>query len=420
MAKLQTQQTHLRGVKYLRTKLESKRTRVLLRYRYYELKNRAVDFNISTPPELKDWRACLGWPAKAVDSLADRLIFREFRQDNFALNEIFSMNNPDTFFDSAVLSALIASCCFVYISPDNDGFPRLQVLDGGEATGVIDPITGLLQEGYAVLDRDDGGNVKLDAYFAPGRTIYYDGGGQRVAETTHNVPYPLLVPIINRPDAKRPFGHSRISRACMSIVGSALRTVKRAEVSAEFFSFPQKYVTGISEEADIKLDRWAAAMSTLLTITADPDAGEKPTVGQFTQQSMAPHTEQMRMWASLFSGETGLTLDDLGFPSDNPAASEAIKAAHETLRLTAKKAQAHFGSGFLNVGYLAACLRDNVPYYREQLYLTKPIWEPVFEPDAAALSAIGDGVGKINLAVPGYFNGERLRDITGIEPGGTV
>ena len=117
----------------------------------------------------------------------------------------------------------------------------------------------------------------------------------------------------------------------MSIVGSALRTVKRAEVSAEFFSFPQKYVTGVSEEADIKLDRWAAAMSTLLTITADPDAGEKPTVGQFTQQSMAPHTEQMRMWASLFSGETGLTLDDLGFPSDNPAASEAIKAAHPEL-----------------------------------------------------------------------------------------
>ena len=409
-----------RGVAYLRRKLDAKRVRVNKRYEFYEMKNRALDFNISTPPDLKNWRAVLGWPAKAVDTLADRLVFREFRNDNFDLNGIFNLNNPDTLFDSAVLSALIASCSFVYISPDTDGFPRLQVRDGAEATGVIDPITGLLYEGYAVLDRADTGVVKMDAYFEPYKTTYYDGSGRVVAVTTHKVPYPLLVPIINRPDARRPFGHSRISRACMSIVGSALRTVKRSEISAEFFSFPQKYVTGISEEADIKLDRWAAAMSTLLTITGGSDTTEKPTIGQFTQQSMAPHTEQMRMWASLFSGETGLTLDDLGFPSENPSASEAIKAAHETLRLTAKKATRDFGSGFLNVGYLAACLRDGQPYRREQLYLTKPIWEPVFEPDAAALSSIGDGIDKINIAVPGFFTAERTRDITGIDPGSTA
>nr|WP_325300329.1 hypothetical protein [uncultured Dysosmobacter sp.] len=422
------QSQNLRGVAYLRKKLDTKRRRVLTRYKYYEMKNAVLDFGISSPPELKDWRACLGWPAKAVDTLADRLVFREFRQDNFDLNGIFQLNNPDTFFPSSVLSALIASCCFVYISPDSDGFPRLQVLDGGEATGVIDPITGLLQEGYAVLDRNDygaangslAGSIKLDAYFEPFKTTYYDGAGKVLAVTKHNVPYPLLVPIINRPDAHRPFGHSRISRACMSIVGSAIRTVKRSEISAEFFSFPQKYVTGISEEADIKLDRWAAAMSSLFTITRGEESDEKPTVGQFAQQSMAPHTDQMRMWASLFSGETGLTLDDLGFPSDNPSASEAIKAAHETLRLTAARATRDFGSGFLNVGFLAACLRDNRPYLREQLYLTTPIWEPVFEPDAAALSSIGDGAMKINQAVPGYFDAERLRDITGIKPGGTV
>lgn len=31
------------------------------------------------------------------------------------------------------------------------------------------------------------------------------------------------------------------------------------------------------------------------------------------------------------------------------------------------------------------------------------------------LSSIGDGVGKINQAVPGYFNAENLRDLTGID-----
>ena len=48
--------------------------------------------------------------------------------------------------------------------------------------------------------------------------------------------------------------------------------------------------------------------------------------------------------------------------------------------------------------------------------MTVPIWEPVFEPDAAMLSSIGDGAIKINQAVPGYFGAGNLRDLTGIKP----
>lgn len=201
----------------------------------------------------------------------------------------------------------------------------------------------------------------------------------------------------------------------MSLVGSAMRTIKRSEISAEYYSFPQKWVVGLSNDYS-DFNAWKASMSSLLAFGQDEN-GVVPTVGQFQQQSMVPHTEQLRMFASLFAGETGLTLDDLGFPSDNPSSSESIKAAHETMRLTARKAQRGFGSGFLNAGYLAACLRDDYAYQRSQLYLTKPIWEPVFEPDAATLSQIGDAVIKINQTVPGYFGEDNLQDISGIRPG---
>lgn len=197
----------------------------------------------------------------------------------------------------------------------------------------------------------------------------------------------------------------------MDIVNSAMRTIKRSEVSAEFFSFPQKYVVGTSQEAD-PLDKWKSAMSYMIEITKD-DQGDVPTFGQFQQQSMAPHMEQLKMLAGLFAGETGLTMDDLGFPTENPSSAEAIKASHENLRLMARKAQRTFGTGFLNVGYLAACLRDDFAYERRQFYLTKPKWEPVFEPDAAALSSYGDGAIKINQALPGYINEDRMRDLTG-------
>ena len=191
-----------------------------------------------------------------------------------------------------------------------------------------------------------------------------------------------------------------------------MRTVKRSEISAEFYSVPQKFVLGTDSEAE-PLDKWTAAMSAILEITKDED-GDKPTVGQFSQQSMGPHLDQLKMFASLFAGETGLTLEDLGFSSGNPASSDAIKASHENLRLKARAAQRTFGSGFLNAGYLAACLRDGQEYRRDQFYLTQPKWEPVFEPDSAALSGIGDAVIKLQQAFPDYFGEDKLRDLTGI------
>lgn len=135
----------LKGMAYLRRRLLQKRARVQTRYKYYEMKNAVKDFGMVTPPEFRTFTEVLGWCGKAVDSLADRLLWREFRDDNFDLNTIYCMNNADVLFDSAVLSALISSCCFVYISQAENGFPRLQVIDGGNATGVMDEVTGLLR-----------------------------------------------------------------------------------------------------------------------------------------------------------------------------------------------------------------------------------------------------------------------------------
>ena len=407
-----------KGIEYLRRKLDEKRKRVIRRYKYYEQKNTDIKWSPIMPPEMKAaYESCLGWCSKSVDSLADRLVFKGFEDDLFGINDILDMNNRDVLLSSAILSALISSCSFVYISDDN-GFPRLQVIDGGNATGIIDPITNMLNEGYAVLERTKGdrGTPTIEAYFTKEETvILYRTTG--VTETYPNpAAYPLLVPIINRPDAARPFGHSRISRACMSIQDKARETITRADVTAEFYSFPQKYILGTSQDAD-PLESWKATVSSFIEWTKDED-GDRPTVGQFAQQSMEPHLAQVRMYASLFSGETGLTLDDLGFPSENPSSAEAIKATHESLRLAARKAQADFGVGFLNVGFLAASLRDNYEYQRNALYMTKPVWYPVFETDSSMLSSIGDGMVKVNQAIPGFFNTDNFENLTGISASG--
>lgn len=403
-----------KGIGYLQRKLETKRPRILLRYAFYEQKQRAEDFHISTPEGLEWFQSVNGWCTKAVDGLADRLQFDGFDNDNFMMQEMFNLNNPDIIFDSSLLNALITSCSFFYISRGEDGNPRIQVIDGGNATGIIDDQTNLLTEGYAVLVRDEFDRPQTYAYFQRGETWVYEVGNEKpIAHESTGAEYAALVPVIYKPDARRPFGHSRISRSCMSIALSAMRTVKRSEIAAEFYSFPQKYATGLSQDAEV-MDSWKATMSAMLSFTRDDD-GNSPTLGQFQQQSMQPHLEQLKGFASMFAGETGLTMDDLGFNTQNPSAAEAIKASHETLRLMAGKAQRCFGSCFVNAGYIAACVRDNFAYRRSEVYKTTAEWLPVFEPDAAMLSAIGDGILKLNQAIPDYIDEKRIHRMTGIK-----
>ena len=405
----------MQGIEYLRKKLQRYRQGALSRQLRYDMKNTEIEPSIAIPPALRmQYQATVGWCAKAVDCIADRLVFREFNNDNFNINQIFEMNSSDVLFDDAMLSALINSCSFVYISEGEENIPRLQVIQGSEATGILDPITRLLTEGYAVLERDDYGNPTEELYFTTGRIEHFVKGElETIVE--NNAPYPLLVPIIHKPDSSRQFGRSRITKSAIYWQRYAKRTLERADVASEFYSFPQKYVVGLSQDAE-PMDAWKATISAMLQFTKDED-GDSPKLGQFQQQSMAPFTEQLKNAASGFAGETGLTLDDLGFSTDNPSSAEAIKASHETLRLAAEKAQRDFGLGFLNVGYLAACLRDDTPYLRNQLYQTKAKWQPVFKPDASTISLIGDGAIKVNQAIPNYFNKDNLHDMTGIEGG---
>ena len=413
-------ETNLKGIDYLKTKLSRKKTWVTTRYNYYECENLRRDPSPVIPQKLLSmYQSKINWCAKAVDALANRLCFAGFDNDDFDLWSIFQNNNKDILLDSAIRSALISACCFVYISAGEDGYPRLQVIDGKNATGIIDPITNLLKEGYAVLETDDKGNVLIEAYFTPENTQYnYYGdiiAGKEIVNTEvkeNPTGYPLLVPVIYRPDAHKPFGQSRISKDCMDLQDKARFTVTGMEVLREFNAFPQKYILGTAEDSD--LDTVKATYTSFLEITKDED-GDHPVIGQFQQASMTPLIEQLKAYAQLFAGITGLTMDDLGFASQNPSSAEAIKAGHGDLEKIVTKAQDTFGSGFLNVGFIAKCLQDEYMYQRRQIFETTPIWYPAFSMDNNALSSLGDAAIKIEQAAPGSITAKTLQRLTGLK-----
>lgn len=400
------------GIEYLRSLLALKKSRVDLRYSFYDMKHIDYDPGPAIPNDLKwAYRSVLGWSAQAVDAIADRLRFDSVGNDNYKVGEMLRMNNREVLVNSAVLDALIAACSFIYISPDADGYPQMQVIDGGRATGIIDPISWMLTEGYAIIEVDNDGRTVTEAYFEPGKTTYYENG--KVTRVDNfSADYAMLVPVIFKPSATRNFGHSRISRAVMALQGKACAVLTRADITAEFYSFPQKYVLGLSPEAE-PLDSWRATMSTMLQFDQD-DNGNHPVLGQFNAASMGPHLDHFKLIASAFAGETGLTLDDLGFPTSNPSSYEALRASHDKLNRIAAKAQESFGQGLLNAGYLAACLRDGIAYDRKQLYQSSIKWAPMTAPDPSTLGALGDAVNKIMLAFPGYFDETKLHDLTGL------
>ena len=157
---------------FLRKKLNIYAPRIRTRYKQYDMKYQDANLSVVIPKEVSHrYRSVMGWCSKAVDALADRLVFRDLEFDFLDMMSIFNRNNPDILFDNAILSALIASCSFVYISKDERDEVRLQVIEADNATGSIDPITGMLKDGYAVLERDKEGNAVLEAYFEPYRTV---------------------------------------------------------------------------------------------------------------------------------------------------------------------------------------------------------------------------------------------------------
>lgn len=394
----------------LLVKLGSKSAYVSSRYAMYEQDYLPRPFPTIVPEKFRQLIHVLGWATKSVNMLSDRVVFEQFGNDIINANQIWDYNDGDILSDSLVLSALISSCSFIYISADADGYPRLQAIDGSRATGVIDPQTHMLSEGVAVLERDSLSLPVKTAYFTPEETFVFDNEGN-VSRYENPTGFPLLVPVCHRPSEVKPFGRSRITPASIGYIHDAALVLMRTHCAGEFYAFPQKYALGLSSE--VEFDEAQATMAAFLKVTQDEN-GEKPSFGQFQQASMTPYIDELRSKAALFAGENDMTIDDLGFSTDNPATRESIEAAHESLRMSARKAQRSFGSGFKNAAFLAACLRDGRKYGRQIMADITCEWRPIFEPSPSSLSGIGDAVTKIQQAFPDYFTEDKLHRMTGM------
>jgi hypothetical protein len=224
--------------------------------------------------------------------------------------------------------------------------------DALTSTGIWDPRRRAVRQALSIVELDEDRIPKTMVLYIDNVTVTIErkpGGGWIVDRRTHpTASRPVMELLPYRPRLGRPFGSSRISRAVMSITDAAARTALRTEVSAEFYSSPQRWAMGADEksfqdaEGNIKTG-WETVLGRMLAIGFDED-GNKPEVGQFPQMTMEPHDVMMRGLATRIAGELNLPVSSFGIVQDNPSSAEAIYAAKEELVVEAEATCDGFGA----------------------------------------------------------------------------
>lgn len=339
-------------------RLLEKRGRNRLRSKYYDGRNELKDIGYSLPPVAKDIEIVVGWPEKAVEALANRVVLDGVTmQDGSDLSrkvaDLLDENDLRNTATSAHADALVHSCSFIAVlrGDTSIGEPEaiIQEFSADNATGIWDKRRHGLSSALLFEVTDDGKTVQSIYLMDYEHTVVIvpAGPGYQVYDCTPNtgrIPCELLA---YKPDAKRPFGRSRISRTVMSLTDSAVRTFLRSEMQAELYSVPPRYFLGVEpelfrDENDNEIPTWKLMMDHILAIPKDKD-GEKPEVGQFPQYSFEPHSAQLRQTASMFAAATSMPPDMMGVLTDNPSSAEAIDKAQKELCLAAEQCQSWFG-----------------------------------------------------------------------------
>ena len=391
----------------------TKLRRNMIRRQYYDQKNVLKDLGIAIPPHLTDLELVLGWPAKAVDVLARRCKLEGFavpgvEDDAFGIRDAWLRNDMHIELPQTIRSALKYSCSFLTVTKGMvaDGEPEILISSHSAlyASGLWDSRRRRLKAALTITDMDDIGRVTGWAMFMPGVTIraMFNGSWSidRFEHTLDRLPVEVLP---YDPDLDRPFGCSRISRAVMGLSDSALRTLFRMEVHAEFFSSPQRYAMGADESmfTDANGDpvsQWEAIIGRVWAAGRDPDTGDVPQLGQFAASSPQPHTDQLRTLSAAFCAESSIPLSELGIVHDaNPTSAQAIEAAERPLVQKARDTHDNFGPRIARAMMTAVQIRDNLDSPPDELMGLTVQWR---DPDEIPQSSAGDFLIKLVQAMP--------------------
>lgn len=391
----------------LLTTWSAKHRRNVLRSTYYDGKMPLKPTGNLPPEAFRRIKAVLGWPEKAVQALAQRMVFDGFvapgqDQDPFDLGPLLDANRFDLELPQAIVSALKHSCSFVTLAAGDEaaGEPEVLIMARSAewSAGLWDKRRRRVSAALAITDvNDEGQPTALDVYLPDVVLVCTRRPSGAWAAT--RLPNPLgevlVEPLAYDPQLDRPFGRSRITRAVMTITDHALSTIVRTEVSADFYAAPRMAALGVTADA-FENGRWQAAIDRWFAISRDEE-GQIPTVTQFPQMTMQPLTDLYRSYAAQFSAETGVAISSLGIVQDNPPSAEAMYAAEKDLIVTARATTRVMGAALRRVAAKAVMLRDGRDQAPADLSQLQANW---LNPSFTSPVTAADALVKLNTVFP--------------------
>ncbi len=346
--------------------------------KYYEGKISVNDVNlgIALPDGLRRLEIGCAWGAKTVDVLAARSMFDGFVGLDGAeieeLNQIAIDNDLISEYAKACRDELKFGCTFATLSADDEIRSKIRFHSPQTAAGLWNGEKGRIDCGFAIIDTAPD---ELDAMnWSPSLVNYYTddavwvifrhrNGNWYAEEHPHKMGRPLMEPMIWNATSNKPFGRSRIKEPVRRLIDGYVRTIANATIGLEFATSPQKYLLGVTDEQfeAVVNDKFRQYIGNILTSTANPETGEKPTFGQLQQGTLAPHVEMIRVLATQFSAATGLSVTDTGVVNDaNPTSSDAILAQSQTLIGMAEQLNIGNGAALRNIALMALAIANNV------------------------------------------------------------
>lgn len=347
-----------------------------LKQKYYEgaVTLKDVNLGIALPNGMKNLAIGCEWGAKTVDVLASRSMFDGFVSENGndieLLSQIIKDNNFITQYAKACKDELKFGCTFATLSADAEAGCKIRFHSPQTAAALWNGEKGRIDCGFAIIDtvpdeKDaqswNPSHVNLYTDTAIWEIVFEDG--EWVAkEHKHKMGRPMMEAMIWNGTSMKPFGRSRIKKPVRALIDGYIRTIANATIGLEFSTTPQKYLLGITDEQfdAVVSDKFKQYVGSILAATQNPETGEKPSVGQFAQGSLAPHVEMIRILATQFSAATGLTVTDTGVVNDaNPTSSDAILAQSQTLVSLAEQLNSGNGDSLKAIALMALAIAQN-------------------------------------------------------------
>jgi len=317
-----------------------------LRRDLYDAKSKLEKVGFSVPPHMVDFQTPVGWAEKAVSVPAARISYEGFRLNSQSsllddLSKVFDGQYTSKLIHGSIKSSLKHGPAFVFLTrgDSTSGEPDVVVAAKSalEATCIQDPRTGTVKAALEMVGQDEAllylpGNV-LDVFKRDGKWSVVDEYAQ---------PHDLVLcePFVWDWDLDRPFGRSRISRPLIGSIERGVRTLLRGEVTAEFFSAPQRSLLGADEshftdKDGNRIDLWKMITGGVWALPDvwDEDEGKlvRAQLQQLQQASMSPHFDMFKSIGLQVASELSMPISYLGVQHNQPQNEGAIKAEEASM-----------------------------------------------------------------------------------------